>query len=244
MRILTALILFAAVLATDASAGRAGSSGSTAGRSSVMARSNSTGASTSPRYAAATRSAAPDNRTTFRPAASAVPRFGAGSNRLGTRRSLLPERGGPSPSPTLAQEIRAKESSGPGWLGTAFLVSLLSRHDLSGSDRQWIESKIASLRDSGNDDEVPQLAPAIPNGIRFEYEGLQAAYPVGKPIRIEVRARDAAGTLLAVACQMEDGQARVSGTSAAIQWLPAAPAVRMLTCRAGGQRDRRIVKAA
>ncbi|WP_404995423.1 hypothetical protein [Cupriavidus pauculus] len=123
-------------------------------------------------------------------------------------------------------------------------MSLLSRHDLSGSDRQWIESKIASLKESGDDDDAPQLVPAIPNGIRFEYDGLEASYPVGKPVRIHVRALDAAGAPLAVTCQIEGGQANAPATSAAIQWLPDAPAVRMLTCHAGGQRDRRIIKAA
>ncbi|MDF6893604.1 hypothetical protein NLR16_24450, partial [Escherichia coli] len=69
----------------------------------------------------------------------------------------------------MAQIIRERESSGPGWLGTAFLVALLSRHDLSDSDRQWLQSKIDALAGEDEADDASGLAPPLAPSVTFLY---------------------------------------------------------------------------
>ncbi|MGT2457810.1 hypothetical protein ACU4GI_33450 [Cupriavidus basilensis] len=219
-------------LAQPAYAGR--SSGGSTGRSSAGALR----AAATSRPAAASPSkmrAAPAPGTTGGQAKNSVP----GARQLGARRSLLAD--GAQPSPQLAQVIRQRESSGPGWLGTAFLVSLFSQHDLSSADKQWISNKIASLKQQ--DDEEPELAPAQVGPVRFEYTGLQPALALGQVATIRALALDASNKPLNVTCEMPQANITQDDKSAAIQWHPASPAVHVLTCHAGGERDRRIVKA-
>ncbi|MEJ1269013.1 hypothetical protein WDV93_25060 [Pantoea ananatis] len=73
-----------------------------------------------------------------------------------TNRQSLLSSNGPQPSPRLQTIIREKEASGPGWVGTAALVWLLSQHDLSSSDREWINSR---LREADSDSSSEQPVP-------------------------------------------------------------------------------------
>jgi hypothetical protein len=216
-------------------AGRGSTPSAGASRSSVSRNPSSApaGASTW------SRSETPSYRPATSPtAARATP----GARQLGTaRRSLLDD--GPPPSPALSQVIRDKERSGPGWLGTAVLVSMLSQHNWSSRDRQWLESKLATLKaDTG--DAAPPLAPALTAPIQFHYEGLLPTFAVGHLATIRVSAVDRQGQTRPVICELSQATVKPQGTSAAIQWQPAMPAVSVLTCHADGQRDRRILKAA
>ncbi|WP_249354847.1 hypothetical protein [Ralstonia sp. 3PA37C10] len=115
--------------------------------------------STVSRSAAGTsRSTSASRPSTYRPATNGLARSSTpGARSLGTRGSLL--EGGAQPSPKMAQIIRERESSGPGWIGTAFLVALLSRHDLSDSDRQWLQTKIDALAGEDEADDAWDLPP-------------------------------------------------------------------------------------
>ncbi|MGA5726650.1 hypothetical protein ACPCHQ_22200 [Ralstonia thomasii] len=222
-----ALATLAMVASQVAEAGRGGGGGSSGGRSSI-----SSGRSSS---VASSRPSAPYRAASANPSRNSTP----GARNLGTRRSLLAS--GQQPSPQLSQIIRERESSGPGWLGTAFLISLLSRHDLSEADHQWLESKINALKDE--DDQEPELVPAVVPEVRFAYTGLQSSFAIDQAATIRVSAKADDGKPVTVACAMPEAEITQDDGSAAIKWRPQAAAVYVLTCRAGTQRDRRILKA-
>lgn len=222
-----ALATLAMVASQIAEAGRGSTGGSSGGRSSI-----SSGRSSS---ATSSRPSAPYRAASANPSRNSTP----GARNLGTRPSLLSS--GQQPSPQLSQIIRERESSGPGWLGTAFLISLLSRHDLSAADHEWLEGKINALKDG--DSPEPELAPAVVSGVRFSYTGLQPAFAIDQAATIHVSAKAEDGKPVTVTCTMPEAQVTQEGESAAIQWRPQAAAVYVLTCRSGAQRDRRILKA-
>lgn len=200
------------------------------------------GSTTSHSTGGTSRSTSASRPTTYRPAANGLARSSTpGARSLGPRRSLLDS--GTQPSPQMAQIIRERESSGPGWLGTAFLVALLSRHDLSDSDRQWLQTKIDSLAGQDGADDDSGLAPALTPDVTFLYAGLQGKFEIGRESRIHVTAHGVPGHPVAVSCTMPEAHITTEGTGAMIVWEPHTPAVFVLTCQAGGQRDRRLIKA-
>lgn len=200
-------------------------------------------ASTASRSAVGTsRSRSASRPSTYRPATNGLARSSTpGARSLGTRRSLL--EGGAQPSPKMAQIIRERESSGPGWLGTAFLVALLSRHDLSDSDRQWLQTKIDALAGEDESDDASGLAPPLAPSVTFLYAGIQGNFAIDRASTIHVTAQTAPGNPVAVNCTMREARITAEGTSATLVWEPHAQAVYVLTCQAGGQRDRRLLKA-
>lgn len=188
------------------------------------------------------RSAGTSRPTTYRPAVSSLARDSTpGARALGSRRSLL--QGGAQPSAKLTHIIRERESSGPGWLGTAFLVALLSRHDLSDSDRRWLQTKIDALADDDQADDQSELSPPRVPTVAFLYAGLQGDFTTGRAYTVQVTAHGAHGNPVAVICSMPEARIVTEGPGAAILWEPRAPAVYVLTCQAGGLRDRRLLKA-
>lgn len=224
-------ILAAGLLAsTAAGAGPSGSGKSGGGSGGKSATSSTT--------SSAGRSAS--RSSDMRAARNATTRNAAGSP---ARRSLLA--GSPSqPSPKVTEIIRERERSGPGWLGTAFLVSLLSQHDLSSSDRSWIEGRINALRESGEDDEPAPalLSPAAP-GVSFRYAGLQPQFTAGAEATVTVRA-ERAGVAVPVACALPGAQLDQGQGEARIEWTPAGPGVQLLSCEAAGHRDRKLLRVA
>ena len=226
--ILAAGLLASASAGAGPSGGKSGSSGG--GGKSFTSRSSST--------SSAGRSAS--RSSDMRAARNNTQRNGAGSP---ARRSLLA--GSPSqPSPKVTEIIRERERSGPGWLGTAFLVSLLSQHDLSSSDRSWIEGRINALRDSGEDAEPAPalLSPAAP-GVSFRYAGLQPQFEAGAEATVTVRA-ERAGVAVPVACALPGAQLDQGQGEARIEWTPAGPGVQLLSCEAAGHRDRKLLRVA
>jgi hypothetical protein len=166
------------------------------------------------------------------------------------RRSLLSQ--GPRPSNRVTQIIRERESSGPGWIGTAFLVSLLSQHDLSASDRRWIESRIDSLRAEerseeegiGQQSRMQSLKPSV----TMVLTGVDRPLKSGVPAALQLTA--AAGKDPAA-----DMQCGVTGSGSThttlrrpgvlvITWTPEHPGVYILDCTAGGRHERRLLRVA
>lgn len=157
-----------------------------------------------------------------------------------TRRSLLDQHNDP-PSQRLATIIRDRERSGPGWIGTAFLIALLSRHDLSSADREWIGRRIASLHGTETEGDPAWLAPVSPV-VRFQYSGLQSEYSSGVPAELTVWAEHAG-----VAVPLECALAGVSpiafaGKRVRISWTPVA-GVTILTCTAGKHVARTLIRS-
>lgn len=219
-----ALVLLSAAQVADAGRGGAGGS-STASRSA----------------GGISRSAGASKPGTYRPATNSLAQTSTpGARARGTRRSLL--EGGAQPSAHLAQVIRERESSCPGWLGTAFLVALLSRHDLSDSDRHWLQAKIDALADDEADDQSGLEPPLVPT-VTFLYAGLQGNFMTGRGSTIRVTAHGTPVNPIPVSCTMPEARISTEGPAAVIVWEPRAPAAYVLTCQAGGQRDRRLLKA-
>jgi hypothetical protein len=187
---------------------------------------------------------APKN-TTNRSAAAPATRLLGGNTRLvqqrlQQRRSLIAD-DAPQPSPKVTQIIRERESSGPGWLGTAFLVSVLSRHDLSSSDRSWIQDRIDSIRSSGEaaeDGEPPALLPAVHPKIEFTFKGLDAPLHAGEVASVSVSAL-AHGQPVPITCD-HPAASNHSG-HVDIVWTPEMPSVSLLTCKSGERQERRLV---
>jgi hypothetical protein len=156
------------------------------------------------------------------------------------RRSLISD-DGPKPSQKVTQIIRERESSGPGWLGTAFLVAMLSRHDLTSSDRRWIQSRIDAIRLSSeaSDDEPPALLPAAHPQIAFSFQGLDAPLQLGHAANVSVSA-NALGKPVPVTCD----HPAATGQNGRVEfaWTPDAPGVTLLTCKAGEKQERRLVR--
>lgn len=160
----------------------------------------------------------------------------------GARASLLG--GGAQPSQKVTEIIRERESSGPGWIGTAFLVSLLSRHDLSSSDKSWIEGRIADARKDGDPDESePGLVPAVAQDVVFRFVGLDRPLHLDTPAAFTISAKDQSGKLPSLVCEVPVG-ARMSQSPgrAEVRWTPQANGVYILTCSAAGHRVRRLVR--
>lgn len=169
---------------------------------------------------------------------------GRGGRPTVPHRSLLSPRepGRPAPSKRLSEIIRQRESSGPGWVGTAFLVYLFSRHDISDSDKRWLKAEIDRRHAAGEDDDVALLEPAHP-GVMFNYTGL------GMPIRRDMNltigvSAEADGEPVAVTCDIPGGRV-VSGPQnlrASVFWTAPPAGVTILTCRAAERQDMRLLR--
>jgi hypothetical protein len=217
--------------------------GAFAGTSS-SSRSSSSGASASAARSGGSRDAAtaPASRSTFtqRSAAGQSSSNAASALRSSAgRRSLL--QGAPAPSTSLANVIQRRESSGPGWLGTAFLISLLSQHDLSKEDRSWINQRIDALK--GEDGESP-LLPLVSPTVRFSYFGLKPSYKVGDSIDVTASATNVDAKPVPVECALQGAVAVPENGRSHITYLSTRATVQVITCRAGGRLDRRLIRVA
>jgi hypothetical protein len=149
----------------------------------------------------------------------------------------------PPLSPRLASIIRHEESSrGPGWLGTAFLVSLLSQHDLTTSDRSWLQRQIDAIKDPDGDHVEPLLLP-VQSKYLVIYDGLQSSYKVGQQVTITVKAKDAKGKPVRPICTLPFSTVASEGSTSRITWSPASVGVGMLTCQVNGEPHRKLVRA-
>lgn len=156
---------------------------------------------------------------------------------LQSRRSLIPA-DGPQPPKRVAEIIRERESSGPGWLGTAFLITLLSRHDLSITDKSWIDDRIKAIRNEEGYDASALLDPVNPT-VTYIFKGLEEPLLAGETARISVSAMSG-NKPIPVTC---DHPAAISHSDMVeITWTPNEPSVSLLTCTAGKQQERRLIR--
>lgn len=170
-----------------------------------------------------------------------------GARADGTRRSLLDGSGSP-PSQKVTEIIRERERSGPGWLGTAFLISVLSRHDLSAADRSWIQSRIDEI---GPDDNGPAEQPlgAVSPAVSFEYLGIPDVVRAGEQVSLAVRVAGKSSASasspaqpLRAQCTLDGAKIAQRGSGATIDWTPDSPGVYVLSCEAGGHTSRRLLR--
>lgn len=203
-----------------------------AGAAASKSSSNRTSASTSKTAAA--------QKGMYGPAASPQNRAGAGQSKRAARRTLIPPTG-PQPSPKVAQIIRERQMSAGGVLGAAFLVAMLSRSDLSSNDRQWIQSRIAAMREgSGSDDEG--LIPAVSQSVIFTFLGIEQGAPTGQTAHIKASARTGQGNSLPIACEFPPAPMKNQHESSTVEWMAPQEGAYLLTCRAGGITERRLVR--
>lgn len=234
------------------------SAGSTSRNSASSLRSRSTGSSLGGLSARTTRTATgtfrvSDSGAQVRvsvPQATASRMFAArvtGSSAAGFRSLSYGVGQGVSPaSPAKPSErlqtiIRERQvSNGPGWLGTAALVWLLSQHDLSDSDRSWISSQLSSGNDGdGQDASVDRITKAL----TFTWDGLPEAVKVGQPVKIAVSAVDAKGHHQALDCTITNGSVNTALTESGVvmTWTPATAGVGFLQCDGLSEGERRAV---
>lgn len=152
------------------------------------------------------------------------------------RQSLL-NNNGPQPSPRLQTIIREKEASGPGWVGTAALVWLLSQHDLSSSDREWINSR---LREANSDSSSEQPAPVSgQSNVSFQW-AIPSHIVSGLPVKIVVTAVRY-GKAVLPSCELDDVKSVPENNAAVLNWTPEDTFSAVATCRAEGWVDQRLL---
>lgn len=151
-----------------------------------------------------------------------------------SRQSLL-NNNGLQPSPRLQTIIREKEASGPGWMGTAALVWLLSQHDLSSSDREWINSRLREA-DSGSE---PPAPAAGESDVSFQW-AVPAQIVSGQPVKIVVTAFRH-GKAVLPPCELGDVKSVPENSAAVLNWTPENTFSAVATCRAEGWVDQRLL---
>lgn len=181
--------------------------------------------------------------TTTKRRPSMAPSRHYGSKSKATHRSIL-RKDGPQPSPRVAQIIREREaSSGPGWIGTAFLVAMLSQHDLTSSDRRWIQSRIDDARAAGEEAEADPLLSMPSPKVRFRFDGVEAPLFVGKKASVSVSAEDGNGKALPLSCEAPAaGAVHYRQGISELTWTPMSPGIILLSCSAGGRHERRMLR--
>lgn len=159
----------------------------------------------------------------------------------GPGRSLLDD-GDQRPSKRLTDVIKEREKSGPGWLGTAFLISMLSQHDLSAADKEWIERKLSGLEAEGDSGEDGLLLPIVQT-VAFRFVGLEHQPAVGKTNVIDVSAADRTGRAVKVQCDRPAfGEVDHREAFARISISPTAAGAAVITCHAAGVTERRAIR--
>lgn len=251
MKAIKTIIFLASMAATSTWAAPASNSGSGGVRGSTA---SSAGSGTRP--AGSGNSAARSGQTTAapRPQNGSTPgadrgaTFGSFAKR-GTRapatQRVSPVRasllaGRTQPSARVTQLIREKEGSGPGWVGTALLVRLLSQHDLSDSDKAWIEGRIAT---QGKEEDQPTpLLESVEPSITFHIQGLRPHYPPHTETQLHVRATQGP-TEVPVRCTLAGAIIQSEGAAVRVKWTPATQGVLLLKCDADGHQHRRLLQA-
>lgn len=171
----------------------------------------------------------------FTPLTSAGGKTTSPGSATGFSRSVL---SGPGPQPTqkLQTIIREKERSGPGWMGTAMLVWLLSQHDLSSSDRDWVESRLEEARQRGEKIETP---PAEQSDVTFDWS-LPSAFIAGQQASLTVTTLRGKQPVT-VTCRINDTRSTDAGNTSRLVWTPAAPGTAVADCHADGWVDQRLL---
>lgn len=145
----------------------------------------------------------------------------------------LQNRSGPQPSPQLQTIIREKEASGPGWLGTAGLIWLLSQHDLSSSDREWINNR---LREENSENPQPVTEQS---DVSFQWS-VPATFTDGQPAKIVIAAVRH-GKVLLPDCELGDIKSVHENNAAVLNWTPEHTVSAVATCKADGWVDQRLL---
>ena len=159
--------------------------------------------------------------------------------KAGSYRSVL-SRSQTLPSEKLQTVIREKEQSGPGWMGTALLVWLLSQHDLSSSDKAWVNQQIAQAKK-----ENQQVLPPPPelSDVAFNWS-YPSAFTPGQKAMIAVSAKQGlAGKAVPVTCVMNGSYGVKDGEITRIEWTPDKDMTAVMRCEAGGLSDLRMFSA-
>lgn len=159
--------------------------------------------------------------------------------KAGSYRSVL-SRSQTLPSEKLQTGIREKEQSGPGWMGTALLVWLLSQHDLSSSDKAWVNQQIAQAKK-----ENQQVLPPTPelSDVAFNWS-YPSAFTPGQKAMIAVSAKQGlAGKAVPVTCVMNGSYGVKDGEITRIEWTPDKDMTAVMRCEAGGLSDLRMFSA-
>lgn len=210
--------------------------GSSSSRSSF--KSSAGYAARSPAYRSSSTISTPVYKS-FRPAAGSSTATGRTDSRSpGARLSpaapqSLQNRSGPQPSPQLQTIIREKEASGPGWLGTAGLIWLLSQHDLSSSDREWINNR---LREENSENTSPVTEQS---DVSFQWS-VPASFTNGQPAKIVIAAVRH-GKALQSDCELGDVKSVHENNVAVLNWTPENTVSAVATCRADGWVDQRLL---
>ncbi|MBT1917552.1 hypothetical protein KK004_21465 [Enterobacter hormaechei subsp. xiangfangensis] len=159
--------------------------------------------------------------------------------KAGSYRSVL-SRTQTLPSEKLQTVIREKERSGPGWMGTALLVWLLSQHDLSSSDKAWVNQQIAQAKK-----ENQQVLPPPPelSDVAFNWS-YPSAFTPGQKAMIAVSAKQGlAGKAVPVTCVMNGSYGVKDGDITRMEWTPDKVMTAIMRCEAGGLSDLRMFSA-
>lgn len=210
--------------------------GSSSSRSSF--KSSAGYAARSPAYRNSSTVSTPVYKS-FRPAAGSSTATGRTDSRSpGAKLSpsapqSLQNRSGPQPSPQLQTIIREKEASGPGWLGTAGLIWLLSQHDLSSSDREWINNR---LREENSENTSPVTEQS---DVSFQWS-VPASVTNGQPAKIVIAAVRH-GKVLQPDCELGDVKSVHENNAAVLNWTPENTVSAVATCRADGWVDQRLL---
>ncbi|HCI8581997.1 TPA: hypothetical protein NQG29_004211 [Enterobacter cloacae] len=159
--------------------------------------------------------------------------------KAGSYRSVL-SRSQTLPSEKLQTVIREKEQSGPGWMGTALLVWLLSQHDLSSSDKAWVNQQIAQAK---KENQQVLLPPPELSDVAFNWS-YPSAFTPGQKAMIAVSAKQGlAGKAVPVTCVMNGSYGVKDGEITRIEWTPDKDMTAVMRCEAGGLSDLRMFSA-
>lgn len=140
------------------------------------------------------------------------------------------------PSERLQTVIRQKESSGPGWVGTGLLIWLLSQHDLSTSDREWVQSRIDEARKDGED-----IAPPPPelSDVIFSWVLPEKIVP-GQDVIIKAAAIEDKKPLIPD-CEINGQHGHTEDQNTVLEWKTASAVSAVVLCTADGWTDMRLL---
>ncbi|HED3078481.1 hypothetical protein [Citrobacter amalonaticus] len=151
-------------------------------------------------------------------------------------RSVL-ERSRTQSSEKLQTVIREKERIGPGWFGTGMLVWLLSQHDLSSSDRRWIQEQINEAKREGEETALP---PPPLSDVVFNWS-YPPVFRQGETSHITVKATEGVQQKpVTVNCVLKGVHSIMDGVAARLAWTPGTEVSAVMRCEAGGLNDMRM----
>ncbi|MFK3662761.1 hypothetical protein ACI2I2_19975 [Scandinavium sp. NPDC088450] len=179
----------------------------------------------------------PVNYGRFTPRTSAPSDLPASGNASRGYTSVL-DRSTTRPSEKLQTVIREKESHGPGWVGTGLLVWLLSQHDLSSSDRAWIQQQINDTREK-KAETSPLPEPEL-SDVVFNWTYPPVFHAGEKADIVVTAAMGMAQKPVPVSCTLNDVHSDSTGNSANLAWNPAHDMAAVMCCEADGLSDMRL----